>query len=169
MNEFLKAEIATKYQWRMFAETTVTGCEGAVVNRQQNWHQFSQDAKMHETLPRESRGVFAAKCFSIHRKESDTTSSFHCKELHHPDSVIAVEFSDDGTLLASGGCDKIVRLWPNASQTEVGRDQNAIMAPAIEMETEHQTVVYGLAFAPDNRRFFSAGLDGKIFIHDVQT
>ena len=37
------------------------------------------------------------------------------------------------------------------------------------MDTRHEYVVYGLVFAPDNRRLFSAGLGGKIFIHDVQT
>ena len=73
--------------------------------------------------------------------------------------ISTVEFSDDGALLASGGSDNIVRLWP-ISQNPVA---------SIQMETRHSSLVYSLAFAPDNRRLFSGGLDGKIFIHDAQT
>ena len=109
---------------------------------------------------RRSRGAFAAKCFAVHRKKSTATSSFHCKDLlGHSRYVETVEFSDDGTLLASGGLDKIVRLWPISNKAE---------AP-IEMETSHDSVVYSLAFASDNRRLFSGGSDSKILIHDVET
>ena len=108
----------------------------------------------------DSRGAFSAKCFSVHRKESNVPSSFHCKDLMgHTNRILAVEFSDDGTLLASGGRDTIVRLW-SISQNPVA---------SIQMETRHASAVIGLAFASDNRRLFSAGLDGKIYIHDVQT
>ena len=108
----------------------------------------------------DSRGAFSAKCFSVHRKESEVPSSFHYKDLiGHKGGIIAVEFSDDGALLASGGRDNIVRLWP-ISQNPVA---------SIKMETRHSSFVYSLAFDPDNRRLFSGGLDGKIFIHDVQT
>ena len=117
---------------------------------------------------RRSRGAFAAKCFAVHRKESTATSSFHCKDLlGHSRYVETVEFSDDGTLLASGGLDKIVRLWPISNKAEVERGHIPI-AP-IEMETRHDSVVYSLAFAPDNRRIFSDGSDSKILIHDVET
>ena len=76
----------------------------------------------------------------------------------------AVELSDDGTMLASGGVDKAVRLWSISShEAEVVSGQNPIVP--IEMETRHSFSVLSLAFAPGNRR----GLDGNIFIHDVQT
>ena len=88
--------------------------------------------------------------------------------LGHSRVVNALEFSDDGTLLASGGFDKIVRLWPISRQGEAGRGRNSIIAP-IEMETRHASNVNCLAFAPDNRRLFSGGTGGKIFIHAVET
>ena len=60
--------------------------------------------KMSEELAliRNSQGAFAAKCFAVQRKESDITLSFHCIDLlGHTGEVKAVEFSGDGTLLAS--------------------------------------------------------------------
>ena len=75
-----------------------------------------------QTQLRNSRGVFAAKCFAVHRRESNVTSAFHCWNLCNSGGV-AVEFSNNGTLLASGGSDKIVRLWRISSQGEAGREQ----------------------------------------------
>jgi len=60
---------------------------------------------------RDSCCPFAAKCFSVHNKESDATASFYCRDLlGHRGGIFAIKFSDDGTLLASGG--NGVRLWP---------------------------------------------------------
>ena len=59
-------------------------------------------------------------------------------------------------LLASGGTDKIVRLWPISSQ------------PATIAPTEMETKRYESAICSENSRLFSRGAaDGKIFIHDV--
>ena len=45
---------------------------------------------------------------------------FHCKDLlGHTEYVETVEFFDDGTLLATGGLDSIVRMWPISGQEEV--------------------------------------------------
>ena len=90
--------------------------------------------KMSEELAllRNSQGAFAAKCFAVQRKESDITLSFYCIDLlGHTGEVKAVEFSGDGTLLASGGSDSIVRLWPIRQDAEIGRTP---IAP-IQMET----------------------------------
>ena len=112
--------------------------------------------------PRDSYGAFAAKFFSVHHKESDVTTSFHCRDLlGHRGGIFAIEFSDDGTLLASGFTD--VRVWPISQSAR----RNSINS--IQMDTRHNSLVFGLAFAPDNSRLFSGGLDGKLLIHDVQT
>jgi len=117
---------------------------------------------------KDSRCPFTAKCFAVQRKESDVISSFNCKDLlGSHEGMRVVEFSDDGTQLASGVVDKVC-LWSISShEAEVVSGQNPIVP--IEMETKHSFSVLSLAFAPGNRRIFSGGFDGNIFIHDVQT
>ena len=112
---------------------------------------------------RDSRCPFAAKCFSVYRRESDVTASFHCRDLlAYRGGIFAIEFSDDGTLLASGGND--VRLWPISQSVR----QNPITS--ILMENRHDSnLVCDLAFAPDSSRLLSGGSKGKILIYDVQT
>lgn len=113
-------------------------------------------------------GAFTAKCFAVHHNESDVISSFHCKDLlGHKSTVHSVEFSDDGTLLASGGWDTIVRLWP-ISQEAVDDSQNPIIP--IEMKKRHKKVASSLAIAPNNSRIFSGDWsEQSVFIHDVET
>ena len=111
-------------------------------------------------------GTFAVKC-SVSHKESNVT--FHCsRDLRHPlvGTVNAIEFSDDGTLLASGGSDKIVRLWP-ISQAAAEGTRNPIVP--VQMIAKNNPAVCSLAFTPKNCRLLSAGLDGKILIQDIQT
>ena len=57
-------------------------------------------------------GAFAARGLSVHHKKANVTSFFYCSKhlLSHKGGIITVEFSDDGTLLALGGRDSIVRL-----------------------------------------------------------
>ena len=76
----------------------------------------------------------------------------------------AIEFSDDGTLLASGGEDQIVRLWPLSKAVEDGR--NVSIVP-IEMEDIHESRVCCLALSSDNERLFSGDSLGQVLIHDV--
>ena len=110
-----------------------------------------------------NHGFFASNCFAANRQQLDPSLKFHCRELTgYEGGVIVVEFSADGTLLASGGFDKIVRLWP------IGKSNEGVITP-IEMETEHESFVYCLAVTPDNQRVLSGEMSGKVFIHDVTT
>ena len=77
----------------------------------------------------------------------------------HEGGVGGIEFTADGTLLASGGADKIVRLWPISKAVE----------NVIEMKTKHKSSIYCLAISSDNRRIISGETDGKVIIHDVTT
>ena len=91
---------------------------------------------------------------------------FYCRNLTgHTGGVGGIEFSEDGTLLASGGYDKIVRLWSIGKTT--GNEQRII--DMIEMKTKHKSDVLCLAISPDNGRLFSGGKDGKVFIHDISS
>ena len=87
--------------------------------------------------------------------------------MYHVGTVNAIEFSDDGTLLASGGSDKIVRLWPISQVTAAEGTRNPIVP--VQMVAKNNPAVCSLAFTPNNSRLLSAGLDGKILIHDIQT
>lgn len=95
-------------------------------------------------------GFFAASCFDIRRQQLDCSrqKKFHRWNLTgHKNAVIAAEFSEDGTLLASGGENKIVRLWPISRVTR--NEQTVIVS--VEMKTRHVSPVYCLAISTDNK------------------
>ena len=105
---------------------------------------------------------FSANCFSAHRQQIVSSQLFRSQELTgHTGSIIAMEFSDDGTLLVAGGKDKTVRLW-YLNQGHGERNST-------EMEAKHELNVTCLAFSPDNHRIFSGGLDKKVLIHDTRS
>ena len=96
------------------------------------------------------------KSRSVHQLE------FYGDLVGHINTVSAMEFSEDGSLLVSGGVDKSVRLWSIGIQT-LDDDQ-----PSKKMEKNHSAVVLCLAVSSDNRRIFSGGMDSFVFIHDTQ-
>lgn len=67
----------------------------------------------------------------------------------HTDSVFAVAFSPDGTKLASGGYDRVIRLW----------DMTAQRPRVVGTLAGHQGTVLALAFGRDNMLLMSGGKD----------
>lgn len=81
----------------------------------------------------------------------------------HEGRVRGLAFSKDGKHLASGGSDRVVRLWDAAT----GKEVRSLIG--------HTSNVWSIAFSPDRRYLASAAGDwatqnfGEIIIWDVQT
>ena len=60
--------------------------------------------------------------------------------MHHPNSVLSVSFSPDGTRVVSGSYDHSVRIW------------NAITGEIERVLEGHQDHVISVAFSPDGAR-----------------
>ncbi|MEZ5997327.1 MAG: AAA family ATPase [Hyphomonas sp.] len=76
----------------------------------------------------------------------------------HSDSVFSVAFSPDGKRLASGGYDRVIRIW-NLEPLETG------LQPApIATLTGHEGTVLQLAFSDDGAFLYSGGKDETVRI-----
>jgi dipeptidyl aminopeptidase/acylaminoacyl peptidase len=73
----------------------------------------------------------------------------------HAEGVSGVAFSPDGKLLATAGCDKMIRLWDLDNDKEVGRFEG------------HSGHIRTVAFSPDGKLLASAADDNAIFVWDV--
>ncbi|WP_016871338.1 hypothetical protein [Fischerella thermalis] len=71
--------------------------------------------------------------------------------------IYSICFSPDGTTLASGHQDKIIRFW----DVETGREISNI--------TGHNDEVYAVAFSPDGKKLASGSYDGNLKIWQVDT
>jgi len=74
----------------------------------------------------------------------------------HGDAIYALAFSADGTLLASAGYDRVVKLWNPAKPADEPK-----------LLKDHSDAVYALSFQPDGKRLASAGADRSVKIWDT--
>jgi mono/diheme cytochrome c family protein len=75
------------------------------------------------------------------------------------DEVIALALSPDGKKLASGGCDRLVRVWDIS-----GGIQSAKLEHSIE---NHADWVFGVAFSPDGKHLGTASRDKTAKVWDL--
>jgi WD40 repeat protein len=68
----------------------------------------------------------------------------------HSSSVLDVDFSIDGSVLASGSEDETLRLWAVADGS------------VLSILTEHSNTITSVAFSPDSRTLVSAATDGVV-------
>lgn len=75
--------------------------------------------------------------------------------LEVDDEVLTLAVSPDGRKLASGGCDRLVRVWDLAS----GKLEHAI--------ENHADWVFGVAFSPDNKYLVTGSRDKTAKVWDL--
>lgn len=89
--------------------------------------------------------------------------SLYSKDLYaHYGCVNAVEFSNDGEWLVSGGDDKRILIW-NVDRTLSGTYQPKVM------KGEHNSNIFCLGFNASHTKLYSAGNDEQVILHDVKT
>ena len=77
------------------------------------------------------------------------------------DAVLCLSISADGKKIASGGCDRIVRVWDVS-----GGIANAKLEQSIE---NHADWVLGVALAPDNKHLLTCSRDKTAKVWDLST
>ncbi|XP_045133185.1 DDB1- and CUL4-associated factor 5-like isoform X1 [Portunus trituberculatus] len=93
----------------------------------------------------------------------NASKNLYSKDLYaHYGCVNAIEFSNEGDLLVSGGDDRRVLLW-NVDGALSGSHRPCIM------KGEHNSNIFCLSFDSSNTRIFSAGNDEQVIVHDIKT
>ena len=90
-------------------------------------------------------------------------------EKGHQEAVLCAAFSPDGSLIASGGMDRAIKIW-NVGTWNVDRE---MVNPAIKPPTAHPGWVYGLRWVEGGKKIVSVGgaprLKGSIATWDAAT
>ena len=76
--------------------------------------------------------------------------------ISESDELLALTFSADGTLLASGGKDTTVQVW------ELKTNRMRVLGASRQM-------IRSLSFSPDGRTLAAAGDEGVVYLWDVQS
>ncbi|XP_046402157.1 DDB1- and CUL4-associated factor 5 isoform X2 [Ischnura elegans] len=82
--------------------------------------------------------------------------------LAHYGCVNAIEFSNEGELLVSGGDDRRVLLW------KVEEAIHGVGKP-VAMRAQHISNIFCLGYDSTNSKIFSAGNDDQVIVHDTRT
>lgn len=89
------------------------------------------------------------------------------ERLVHRDRLVAADFSRDGTLVATGGWDRDVRLWAMAETDGLGAIANDALPSRGVLA--HQTRVTRIQFSPDSKLIATVQLDGLIRVSKTPT
>lgn len=75
----------------------------------------------------------------------------------HLQDIRALAFSDDGSLLASGGYDTDIKIWETKTWTQVGRTLS-----------DHTQKIHSLVFTPKGKGLVSLGTEGELISWDLE-
>ncbi|XP_055551183.1 DDB1- and CUL4-associated factor 5 [Wyeomyia smithii] len=82
--------------------------------------------------------------------------------VSHYGCVNAIEFSQEGELLVSGGDDRRVLLW-HVDKSILKKEL------PVSMQKQHLSNIFCLGMDSRNTRIFSGGNDDVVIVHDIQT
>ncbi|XP_011704608.1 PREDICTED: DDB1- and CUL4-associated factor 5 [Wasmannia auropunctata] len=102
-------------------------------------------------------------CRSLINARFENSENLYRKDLlSHYGCVNAIEFSNQGDLLVSGGDDRRVLLW---------RVEQAIqgMGKPTVMKSQHVSNIFCLGYDSSKTKIFSAGNDDQVIVHDLRT
>lgn len=75
----------------------------------------------------------------------------------HEDSILSIDVSRDGKLLATAGADRLAKVWDLSTRKEVAKLEG------------HAAPVVAVTFSADGAQLASAGMDKEIKVWDVKT
>jgi WD40 repeat protein len=82
------------------------------------------------------------------------------KLLDTDDSVLCLAATEDGKKLASGGCDRLIRVWDLTGGYADAKPEQTI--------ENHADWVFGLAFSPDGKQLLSCSRDKTAKVWDLE-
>ena len=81
------------------------------------------------------------------------------RTFNHPQSVNALTYNKDGTLLATGAGDGRIRLFDLSKGNQIRE--------IVAHNTMNRTAIYALAFSPDGKTLLSGSVDHSLKLHNV--
>jgi WD40 repeat protein len=104
----------------------------------------------------ELRAEIAAVLKEINAGGTALQEAFETGNERVRSAVVSVEFSHDGTLLATASWDGTARLWDVATQRQIGPPMSIGL-----------NLMDGVAFSPDGKILATAGADGAARLWDI--
>ncbi|XP_066593852.1 DDB1- and CUL4-associated factor 5-like [Prorops nasuta] len=98
----------------------------------------------------------------VNARFENSENLFRKDLISHYGCVNAIEFSNQGDLLVSGGDDRRVLLW------KVEQAIQGVGKPTV-MKVQHVSNIFCLGYDSSKTKIFSAGNDDQVIVHDLNT